>query len=194
MAEIEFETKQQPLTLSTDKNKLQKVTSGKQEEVPATTQILRISNTTEEISNYQKSIADLLQDEQMLRLDQDPTVFGLSSEEDLNNNHNYSDMDLQELLYSDDYISKPEDIEMFNFPELHNWDKQKEDEEENTATPEIAIPITPPPPSFPKVIVQTINMLAPPKEQETVKLEGQEEFDLIKYINSHDVSLVMNFI
>lgn len=198
MAEIEFETKQQPLALSTDKNKLQKVTSGKQEvqteeEVPATTQILQISKITEEISNYHTSISDLRQDEQMFRSDQDPTVFGLSSEEDLNNNHNYSVMDLQDLLYSDDYISKPEDIEDM-FPELYNeydWDKQKE-EEENTATPEIVIPITPPPPPSPqKVIVQRIRMLAP-KEQETVKLEGQEEFDLIKYIDSLDVSQLMH--
>lgn len=199
MAEIEFETKQQPLALSTDKNKLQKVTSGKQEvqteeEVPATTQILQISKITEEISNYQTSISDLRQDEQMFRSDQDPTVFGLSSEEDLNNNHNYSVMDLQDLLYSDDYISKPEDIEDM-FPELYNeydWDKQKEEDEENTATPEIVIPITPPPPPSPqKVIVQRIRMLAP-KEQETVKLEGQEEFDLIKYIDSLDVSQLMH--
>lgn len=162
------------------------------EEVTATNKILQISNTTEEISNYQ-SISDLLKDEQMFRLDQDPTVFGLNSEEEnLNNNHNYSVMDLQDyILYSDDYISKPEDIEMFNFPELYNeldWEKQKEDEEENTSLspiPAIAIPpITPP---SQKVIVQPIKMLAP-REQETVKLESQEEFDLIKYINSLDVS------
>lgn len=170
---------------------MHKVLTSEKEEKELPPIILQVSNTTEEISNYQ-SISDLLQDEQMFRLDQDPPVFGLNSE-DLNNNNNNSYipiMDFQNIL-SDDYISQPEEIEMFNYlnfcEDNFEIDKEKEEENSTPSSPIPAIaPITLPP--LQRVIVQPIEMMAP-KQEEAVKLESQDEFDLIKYINSHDVSI-----
>lgn len=169
---------------------------------PTAINILQISTNSSAVTqevNYQ-SISDLLKDEQMFRIDQDPTtVFDISSE-DFNNNSYIPDMDLQNIL-SDDYISRPEDIEMFSCLELLNenfdLEKSKEEKEEENHTlspiPAIAIPSSPVKSQKLFIPSQTIAVKMM-KNEETVKIEEQDEFDLIKYINSQDVSEIENFL
>lgn len=147
--------------------------------------------TTEGTSNktYQ-SISDLLQDEQMFRLDQDP-VFDLNNNsEDLSSNYNWPTMDINELL-SEDYISKPEDIEMFQILGFDD-NMKKEEETIKRATPSPTVIIPAHTASSQQVVQKQqqnpVPRKMPVQRQESIKLEDDKEFDLISFITSNEVN------
>lgn len=162
------------------------------EEVTATSQITTIYTSEEDTSNktYQ-SISDLLQDEQMFRSDQDPPVFNFNNNsEDLNSNFNLSIMEFSDIL-SDDYISKPEEIEMFKMWGLNFDDDMKK--EEHTVKSPSPIPVT--------AIIPTHNAITPQKtmvvkkyqqrpavsvtvQEQPIKIEDHTKFDLINFITN----------
>jgi hypothetical protein len=108
-----------------------------------------------------------------------------------NNNNNISIMDF-DFFESDDYISKPEELEMIKYlglddTEFIKTEKGKEEEEAaqgRSPKPTIFIP------TLPQTLIVQQMMIEPAKQQqsqESVKIEDDGEFDLIKYIN--EVSL-----
>jgi hypothetical protein len=138
-----------------------------------------------EVSSEYKSIADLLQDEQMFRLDQDP-VFKFDSE-DLNNSFDFNNIKEfdGEFVLSEDYFGKPEDIEMFkdiNYcgggGENNNTIFDKKDLDERMSP-------LPAPPTL--SLDNDNNTLASAEVQAPIKMED-EDFDLVAYINSNEVN------
>lgn len=163
-----------------------------------TTTTITIYSPEEEISTDKtyKSISDLLQDEQMFRLDQDPSVFDLNNNsEDFNNDFNANMQNIGDIL-SDDYISKPENFEMFQFDDFDYYHK-KEDEENialnpSPIAPSLSIIPTHTPVTPEKVVVikqqPAVSVKMPLQRQESLKLEDNKDFDLIEFITNNEVN------
>lgn len=142
-----------------------------QPELPAEgTAITTINNihhqeVNEEVSSH-NNIRDLIQDDQMFRMDCDPTFFdSMNVEDNINNNIGLQQIKDLEIICSDSWIPAASDIELFS--ELPDSLFEQEDMEKMEPTsPESPIPAPPSPVVEEPVEVKTEN----------------PEFDLIKYI------------
>lgn len=125
-----------------------------------------------EVISYH-NIRDLFQDDQMFRLDCDPTFFdSMNIEENLNNNIGLEDIKELETIYSESWIPATADIEIFK--DLPDTLFEGDEMEKKETSPSPSSPI--PAPTSPAVV-----------EAVSVKTETTD-FDLIKYIIFGDVS------
>lgn len=129
---------------------------------------------TEELTSNYNSISELLQDEQMFRLDQDP-VFDFTTFEDLNNNLQNNITEFEGIVLSEDFIEQPEDIDMFK--DLSFAEDLTGKEVYMSSMSPLPAPISP-----------------PPNAEKMVKMEDIEDFDLIEYIESTTVSFNRYFL
>lgn len=165
------------------------------EEVTAITTTTIYTTATEEVTSNKtyQNFSDLLQDEQgMFRLDQDPSVFDLNNNsEDLNNDfHLINNMEFSDIL-SDDYISKPEEIEMLCGLDFEDYMKKEEEDDKTDKSP-LPIPATTVPiiPTHTQNTPQKVVVMKQrpavsvkmPVQQQPIKLEDNTEFDLINFI------------
>ncbi len=171
------------------------------EEETTPSAITQITFNTSDITSDRRyqTISDLLNDEQMFRLDQDPPVFDLNNNsEDLSNNFNFPGMELSNIL-SDDYISKPEDIEMFQMLGLLDDDMKKEEENIKSPLSPVPIPAAAIIPTHTQMpAMKVMQPRAPPVsvkmqmpgEQKALKIEDSTRFDLISFITSNEVNIL----
>lgn len=145
-----------------------------------------------DISSNYTSISELLQDEQMFRLDQDPQVFQINSE-DLNSSLGLEDMkDIESVVLSQDYIPPAEDI----FSELAFFSNDlMDDKNKEIDTPTLSpLPAPPSPYSNSNTAQQTsvVATITNRNDHKMIKMETDDDkdFDLIEYINSGEVSSV----
>lgn len=156
----------------------------------------------EERIPYYNNFQELLQDEQMFRLDQDSQVFVNS--EDLDNN-------FEELgtILSDDYIPPLEDIGMFNelyFNNNNDMMDSKKNIEEDVIPVDIepSVPVQAEPTIKLKLQIPTIPTISEQKQQQqfstevtqaqapAVKME-EENFDLVNFIDSNEFTELTPF-
>lgn len=138
----------------------------------------------EENSKY-KSISELLQDEQMFRLDQDPEVFAqFDSSEDLNNNLELGIGNFDYQILSDDYIPATEEIEMFN--ELWLGEEMMDKNKEETPSPS-PLPVAAQPLPILHIPITSATAIVMPEPTQPVKME-EDNFDLVTFIDSNLVS------
>lgn len=136
--------------------------------------ISTLSNTTTDKSY--NNIRELLQDDSMFHLDRDPSLFeSMSFGDDLNNNLGLEQIKEFESIYSDKYIAKCSEFEIYSdLPESLIEGEMTEKKE------------TSPPASPAPVVVDAVK-----NEEPTEKKTA--EFDLINYIFFGDVSFLRNF-
>lgn len=132
----------------------------------ASTTINNNPGVNAEVISY-NNIRDLLQDDQMFRLDCDPTFFdSMSIEENLNNNIGLEDIKELETIYSESWIPAAADIEIFKDLPDSLFEGDVMEKREKTPSPPSPIPA---PPS--------------PVVEEAVSVKSENiDFDLIKYI------------
>ena len=141
-----------------------------QQELPAegTAIATTISNIHQQEDFSFNNIRDLLQDDQMFRLDCDPTFFdSMNVEDNLNNNIGLEQIKDLETICSDSWIPAAGDIEIFSeLPDslFDSQDSMEKKEEETSPTS--------PMPAPPSPVIEPVE----------VKTENNSEFDLIKYI------------
>lgn len=148
-----------------------------------------IRETLEVNSNY-KSISELLQDEQMFRLDQDPQVFDINSE-DLNNSIELEDMkSFGEVILTQDYIPAAEEIDIFSELQFFDSNDPMEDKNKDIDSPTLS-PLPAPPLSPVEQPILSTNKSTTITQPTMIKMEQNDDdnnFDLVEFINSNEVS------
>lgn len=122
----------------------------------------------EEISSY-NSVRDLFQDDQMFRMDCDPTFFdSMSIEENFSNNIGLEQIKDLEIIYSDNWVPAAADDEIYSeLPDSlfeHEVMEKKEPSPPTSPIPALQLPV-----------------IEEEKQAMEVKPE-KSDFDLIKYI------------
>lgn len=153
-----------PFNKFTDKKELPQIQV--QQELPdGTATISNNPAVNEDILSF-SNIRDLLQDDQMFRLDCDPTFFeSMNIEDNFNNNLGLEHIKDLELIYnSDSWIPAPAELEIFSELPDSLFESDMMEKKEPTPPPS-------PIPAPPSPVVEAVE----------VKSENKE-FDLIKYI------------
>lgn len=157
----------QDVTFNITENKDHQLQNNQQpDQTPAA--FTTINNNPEnnaEVISY-NNIRELLQDDQMFRLDCDPTFFdAMRIEENLNNNIGLDDIKELDTIYSDSWIPAAGDIEIFKDLPDSLFESETMERKETSPSPSSPIPAPP----------------SPVTEAVSVKSENPD-FDLIKYI------------
>lgn len=138
-----------------------------------------------DINSEYKSISELLQDEQMFRLDQDPQVFNYNSE-DLNNNLELRDItDLNSIILSENYTPGLGDFDMFSdLLDTENMMEKKDyDTQSLSPLPAPLMMSSPPSPTPQSMMHQQEQQQQQPVIDTIIKMEG---FDLVAFIEDDD--------